>query len=147
MPTKKEVREGGGPWSFSSPELAPGEKWFLDLEQLEHNGAKGWFRAWLPLDGAQVVNRDTGNPVQIEYNRRFPDFVPPNTVDTFTEQGIMSVTVRNEGQGTMDADAVKLSLWKDPYGADDKAREEKTSDWLTRAANDIIPGGLPGGGT
>jgi len=143
MPTRDEVLEGGGPWTFEAPTLDPGESYYIDFRNVKFNGQKGWFRKWLPLDYAQITNLDTGNAVEVTYNSRFSDFVVPNAIETFDNQGITKVRVRNSGGSTIAADDVKIAVGKDPYDADNAAREQrKGGSWSPRKAlNDLIPGG------
>lgn len=144
--TSDEKLHGAGPWQFDIRALEPGEKAHFNLTEMRFNGQKGWFKKHLPLDVAQVTNLSTDNGVEVVYNNRYEDYVVPNAVETFSDQGIVSVKIINPEGNTQIAEGnVKLSLKKEPYGDDDQAREQASNPWVVRAANDIIPGGLPGG--
>lgn len=135
--------EGGGPWQFDSPALDPDEAWTLDFRNMTYNGQTGWFRRWLPLSYAQITNLDAGNALTVEYNGQFQDFVVPNAVESFDNQGITRLSVRNEGADAIAAGDVKVSVGREPYGADDAARERARGGpvWSPKQAiADLIPG-------
>ena len=147
--TKERLRQerrvtGGGPWLFEPGELAPGEKYVLDLPNMKYNNTKGWFRKWLPIDQATVTNMDSANAVVMTINGQYQNYCTPNTVESFNGPGITRLNVRNDGTTPIADGNLKIELTKEPYNADDKAREESQSPWLQRALNDIIPGGIPG---
>lgn len=146
MSTKDERVRGGGPWQFTGPALDPGDSWVLDFRNMEHNGTKGYFKKWMPFDVAQVTN-PSNEYVEAHYNGQFTDTVVPNAVETFEDQAVTYVRIHAlaSNTGTIAEGDIRVSVKKEPYGADDAARENREKPWLQRAADEIVPGGLPGG--
>lgn len=144
--TRDETLRGGGPWQFKAPSLSPGDTWDLDFRNMTHNGTKGYFKKWMPFDLAQVTNASS-EYVEVTYNGQYSDTVVPNAVETFDNQGVTFVSVHapSSNSGTISADDVRVSVKREPYNADDAAREDRGRPWFQRAADDLIPGGLPGG--
>jgi len=134
---------GAGPFSLDGPELDPGETWFIDLPNMKYKGNKAYFRKFLPFDIGQITNQSDTNNVRVTYNGIYEDIVVNNAVETFDSQGIRRAKIENIGSSTISAGTVVASFKKQPYDADDKARQDKTKPWLERAADDIIPGGVP----
>lgn len=140
----RDTTNGGGPWVFrNETALASGDHFLLDFRNMKYKGQKGWFKKWLPLDIAQINNRDTGNALSVTYNGIYPAEVLPNSSETYDNQGITRVRVENIGSSSIDADTVTVEVKKEPYGADKAARERKENPWLENAVNEVIPGGTP----
>jgi hypothetical protein len=116
---------GAGPWLFDNPNgLSPGEPWVIDLPGMKYNGQSGWFKKYLPLDISQVTNTNTSENVRVVYNGQYEDLVLANSVETFSDQGIRRVRVVNASDNVIPAGDIAVSLKKEPYGADERAREE-----------------------
>lgn len=146
--SKRSISEergtGAGPWLFDNDSALPaGGSMYLDFPNMEYQGTKRFFVKHMPFDEAQITNADTGNPLRVTYNGLYEDIVVPNAVESFGNQGVTTIRVVNAGTTSIDAGDVSVAVKKEPYGADDMAREERTEPWAQRAANDIIPGGLP----
>lgn len=118
--------EGGGPWRlpFDSA-LEAGERRLFDLERMTFKGRKRYFADWLPIDNVQVKNLDSSEPVTVEMNNRWEVWVEPNAVDTFSEAGVTTVAVTNEGANAIPAENLVLHVSVEPYDADQQALEEK----------------------
>lgn len=122
--------EGAGPWRFTiDAQLAPGDSELFDFRNMEYRGRKGFFRKYLPLDQATVTNLDPSANLDVTYNGVFDQFVTPNTAESFSQAGITSMTVTNPSSSsvTVDAGNVVVEVVRDPYDADDAARERARS--------------------
>lgn len=114
---------GGGPWQFEpDTDLAPGESFVLNFREEE----KGRFKKWMPFDVAQITNLDGSNAVTVTYNGIFTDTVVPNASETFSQQQVASIRLTNAGGTTISATDLKVSVKTEPYGADERAREQAT---------------------
>lgn len=137
----RETLTGAGPWTFESDEaLAPGESWVLDFRNMEYNGRKRWFKRYLPLDDLQVTNADSGNSVGVEINDSYESRVIPNAVETFEDEGIVNVVIRNKGGSTIAAGDLVVEVAKSAFGADDEARERANRSPVENAVRGVIPG-------
>lgn len=146
MPSNTERLEGGGPWQFSNPELAPGESWQLEFRNMEYAKTRGYFKEWLPFDVARFVN-ETSVTADVTLNGIYETKATTNSITTWDKQGVTRIRVTNPSTASSNIPAGQFTVetQKEPYGADKAAREQKHNTWLQRAANDIIPGGIPGG--
>lgn len=148
MPRKRlqdRKADGAGPWKIDpDSDLSTGESVYYDFTELEYRGKKRHFRKYLPLSFAQISN-ESSEPLLVTYNGIFEDSVLPNSVESFDEQGIMSVEIKNVGSNNVAKEDISLTVKKDAYGADERAREQKSKPWIERALDDFIPGGIPGG--
>jgi len=141
MTRDKERLSGAGPWTFESDEaLDPGQTWVLDFRNMEYNGRKRWFKRYLPLDDLQVTNADTGNSIGIEINNSYESRIPANSVETFDDEGIVNVVVRNKGGSTIAVGDVVIEVAKSAYGADDEARERASRSAVEEAVRGVVPG-------
>lgn len=112
---------GAGPWQFEpDADLAPGESYVLNFRDEE----KGRYRKWLPFDVAQVTNLDGSNAVTVTYNGIYEDTVVPSATETFSQQAVTKVRVTNAGGTTISKSDLKVSVKKEPYGADERARDQ-----------------------
>lgn len=137
----RDALTGAGPWTFESDEaLDPGQSWILDFRNMEYNGRRRWFKQYLPLDDLQVTNADTGNSVGVEINNSYESRVLPNAVETFEDEGIVNVVVRNKGGSTIAVGDLVVEVSKSAYTADDEARERASRS----AVEDVVRGVLPG---
>jgi hypothetical protein len=145
MVSNTEKLEGGGPWQFENPELAPGESWELVFRNMTYAKTKGYFKKWIPFDFARFVN-ESGVSLSVTINGIYDTTATANTITAWDKQGITRIRVTNlaSSTATVKAGNFTVETQKEPYGADKAAREQKGSSWLESAANDIIPGGLPG---
>ncbi len=134
---------GAGPFSLDSPQLAAGEVWHIDLPNMRYEGKKAYFRKFLPFDIAQITNQSDTENVKVTYNGIYDDIVVNNAVETFDRQGVRRAKVKNIGGSSIPAGTIVASFKKEPYDADDAARENRNKPWLEKAADDIIPGGVP----
>lgn len=131
--------EGGGPWLLDlDGDLAPGEFEVFNLESMEYNGRKGYFRPWLPLDTVLVKNLDTGNDLKVTYNGQYESVVEANAADTYGDVGVVRFRVENLGGSTVAAEDVVIQGSVEPYGADDQALEQKQRSPLEKAARNLI---------
>lgn len=130
---------GGGPWEFDVPALAVGESWLLDLRNRE----KGTYRRYLPMETLQVTNESTES-IGISINGIGGDRVPSSSVESYGDAGVERVEVTNNGSNATAAGGVVVTVKAEPFDADEQARRERSQPWLARAANDLIPGGVPG---
>lgn len=112
---------GAGPFTWNVPALGPGDTWRIDLESTE----KGKYRKYAPFDTALVKNYNTGIRVDFGINGVYSVDIDPNGKDSYSETPIRVVTVTNthDTESTADGD-VTLSLQKDPFDADDQARQQ-----------------------
>ena len=119
---------GAGPFLFTACELAPGEAFSIDFRTEERNGKKRGYRKYVPFDVVTVTNGTTDAPLEVEFNGQYPASVLPSTVESFDDQGIAEVTVRNvSSTATIPADAVTVEAIKEPYDGDDAARESRNN--------------------
>ena len=120
---------GAGPWEFTpDSDLAPGESFTLDCRNLKFRKTKGYFKKYMPLDEAQITNLSDSAAVGVEYNGVFNNFVVPNAIETFDKAGITRITVTNResaGGATIAADEVVIEVVKNPYDADQAARDRQ----------------------
>lgn len=136
----KNTLRGEGPWEFEIPELAPGESHYLDFRNMTHRGRPGYFRAFLPLDDAQVTNTDDSAAVSVEINHEYGGRVQPNTERPFPEAGVEYLTITNAGTTTISAGNVIAEVASSSYGADQAARERKGKPLAARMISDLVPG-------
>lgn len=145
-PTQDEQLRGAGPWSLDVPALDAQESEPYDLRTLVFNGKRGFFRDYTPLDGLRVVNQSSSEPLEVLVNGRYTVYVPPNTVQSPDDVGVSRLRLTNTGSQAIADGEIVCELATTGYGADDAARESQRKPWVQRAADDLIPGGLPGGG-
>lgn len=139
----RDITNGGGPWTFENEAaLAPGDHFLLDFRNMEYKGTKGFFKAWTPLDVAQIINNDGSNHLNVTYNGQYNGTVVPNAVETYDRQGITRIRIENGGGTTIAAGEVKVEVKKEPYGADEAARERQNNHPAVNVLNDVIPGGV-----
>lgn len=119
---------GAGPWTFESPALDPDEPWSIDLESWE----KGKIRRHMPADEMLVKNYDPDSRIDVVINGTSRVDVDPNGKDSYDETKIRLFKVVNRGGTVIDAGDVTLTLRKDPYDADEAARERKQTPPLQR---------------
>lgn len=119
MPT--QPLGGAGPYTWDLPALDPGDKWRLDLEAAE----KGKYREYVPFDSLLVKNYDVDNRIRLEINGEADLDVDPSGKDTYEQTPIRLITVTNQGGTTISAGDVTVTVKLEPYGANEKAREEK----------------------
>lgn len=121
----QERLASAGPWTIENERaIAPDDTERFNLKYMAHNGRKRFFSEHLPLDEAQVTNRDTGNAIRVTFNQQFPATVMPNASEPFEDAGITAISITNLGDTTIDAGNVIVELAKDAYDADDQARRE-----------------------
>lgn len=127
---------GAGPFTLESPSLAPGEAWRIDLNSYE----KGKYQPYTPFDQLLIKNYDDANRVDLEVNGRTKQFVDvdPNGKDTYGDSGVRTFRVVNRGGATIAAGDVTITVKRDPYGADDQAREELQRSPLEKVARSFI---------
>lgn len=116
--------DGVGPYEFTVPELAPGESWRLDLRERENGRFVGLSPAG--YDALLVDNTSATVPLTVRLNdsQEFP--VPANTSRPLTSSGTYVVEVENtSATDTLDAGAVEVAIQKEPYGADEAARNRR----------------------
>lgn len=142
--TQSDKLRGRGPWEFDVPDgLGAGEQYSIKFRDLTYNKRKGFFKPFLPLDEVRLVNSSPDVTLRLRINgQRYQLTVPPNSVSSFSEAGITSVAVENVGNTALGAGSV-VSVSKDPYDADDEARSNASRSWPAKAADEIIPGGVP----
>jgi len=142
--------EGAGPFLFQAPELAPGESFHVDLENVEFNGRKRALRKYVPFDEAAITNDANDAAVLSTYNGQYDSKVRANTAKSFDRQGVSSVEVTNiSGSATIPADAVTVEVVKEPYGADEAALEGKKQhpvSSIVQGVTGVNPSDLLGGG-
>jgi hypothetical protein len=130
------TQSGAGPFTFESPELGPGESWRIDLESVE----KGRYLKYSPFDQMLVKNYDSGNRVDVEINGRTGSKVDidPNGKDAYSETDVRTFRVINRGTGTISAGDVTISVQRDPFDADDAARQEANRSPVEKVARNLI---------
>lgn len=126
MPTQENTRlEPAGPFTFESIALDPGDRWRVWLRS-EQNGR---YRRYLPFDSLLVKNYDANNRIQLYVNGGGPNVprvdVDPSGKDSYDESGVSAFVVENLGGSTIAAEDVTVTVKKDGYGADERAREAK----------------------
>lgn len=137
----RDTLTGAGPWTFESDaDLPPGGSWVIDFRNMEYNGRKRWFKEYLPLDDLQVTNADTGNSVGVEINNSYESRVLPNAVETFEDENVVNVVIRNKGGSTIAAGDLVVEVAKSAYGADDAAREQASRSAVEQVVRDVVPG-------
>jgi len=121
--TDNSVVEGAGPFLFQTDELAPGERYTLDLREVEYQGSKRGLKRYTPFDVLSVSNTDTSASVLVTVNGQYEFGVFANTTEAFDRQGVSSVTVTNRSDtDTIPAGNVEIEVTREPFGADDEAR-------------------------
>lgn len=124
--TDNTPAEGAGPFLFEASELAPGETFRVDLREVKFNGKKRGLRQYVPFDTVSVTNASTDSPVLATYNGQYDAKVLANTIENFDRQGVGEVSVTNlSGTATIPEGAVTVEVVKEPYGADEQAREQR----------------------
>jgi len=139
--TRHNDLRGAGPWSFQpTTDLAPGETFHLDFRNRE----KGKFKEFLPLDTYQVQN-SSAQMAQLELNNKYADAIAPNSVESDDRQAFSYLSVTNIGGSAIPKEDLRITVKKNPTGADEQSRKEMSGSWPERALNDLIPGGIPNG--
>jgi hypothetical protein len=126
--TDNTSAKGAGPFLFKAPELDPGDTFRVDLREVERNGSKRALRQYVPFDSVSVTNASTQSAILATYNGQYDARVLPNTVESFSRQGVAEIDVVNTGSSTIDANDVTLEVVKEPYGADERARDERANE-------------------
>lgn len=123
MHDKDHARRGAGPHTFESPALASGEEWRIDLQSKE----KGKYHRFAPYDSLLVKNYDDSNRIDLEINGKSNQYVDiaPNGSDTYSETDIRLFKVTNQGSTQIPSDSITVTVKKDPFDADDRAREQE----------------------
>jgi len=130
--------ESRGPWSFDNPEIQPGDSWRLDFRQKTYNGRKRYFKPFLPLDEAQVTNRNSGQSVDVTFNADYRIGVEPNAVESFSEQGVTYLSVAVPAGGTtVAAGDLSVAVATTAYDADDAAREDVRQDPVSEVVEEV----------
>lgn len=129
---------GAGPFEFEPPALDPGDSQQYDFRKLE----KGRYRRWLPFDVVNFVNESVER-VEVEINGVYNTRVPGNQVRAWNETGVNRVRLWNRGGATIASGDFAVEVQAEPFGADEQARRNAEGNWLNKAANSIIPGGVP----
>lgn len=130
--------DGGGPWSIDIPALDPDEAREFHFRNHEYRGRKGYFKPWLPLDNAAIINQDPDNPVLVTFNGLYDVYVQPNADKGYSEAGITSMKVENIGSTAIPANSLKVQVSKDPYDADDAARQQKQQHPLAKLGKGVL---------
>lgn len=138
--------EGAGPFLFEAPELLPGETWHVDLRRVKWNGTKRGLQKYVPFDTAGVTNSDGTARVLVTYNGQYDSTVLPNSVETFSRQGVAEVSVTNQSStDTIVAGDVVLEVTSEPYGADERALEEQKRGPVSNVLEHVTGLSLGGG--
>jgi len=114
--------QGSGIQQLDVSSLASGEKHVVNLRSIQHNGTKGWFRRFLPLDFLQVINTSS-EPLQVYLNDH-GFIVPGNSTKSVSGQQFTYIEIENAGSSSIAPDEIELEVEKTPYDADDQARRE-----------------------
>lgn len=148
--TDNSVVEGAGPFLFDTPQLDPGESWNLNLRDREYAGKKRGLTRYIPFDVLSVSNTDPNASVLVEVNGQYEFGVFANTTESFNRQGVASVTVTNRSAtDTIDAGNVEVELTREPFGADDEARQSAKQSPIVNSIEGVTGldmSGLLGGG-
>jgi hypothetical protein len=123
--TDNTPAEGAGPFLFEAPELASGESYRIDLRNVEVNGKKRALRRYVPFDSVSVSNASEASAVLVTYNGQYDTRIFPNTTESFSRQGVAEVVVTNTSSTTIDAEDITVEVLREPYGADDAARDKR----------------------
>jgi hypothetical protein len=130
--------DGAGPFQFESPALGAGESWRLNFK----NADKGRYKEYLPFDVIRVVN-ESSEPLDLTVNGVYDTRVVADSITTWEEVGTRAVAVENAGGAQINATGVRIEAQSEPFGADDRAREQAAESWVESAVSDIVPGGNP----
>lgn len=133
--------DGAGPFRLvNDASIDPGEvyRWPLNSREYRHNGRKGFFQDYLPLDSALMKNKDTNNPVVFRFNGTYEAEVEQAAADTFEQTPIARLQAENIGTGTINAEDLSIMLKKEPYTADDAARADAKRNPLEKIARNFI---------
>jgi len=128
---KNKQLHGAGPFEYRLDELQPGETEIYDFRNIVHNGSKGGLKKYLPFDSAQVTNLSTER-LGITTNEQFNDIVVPNAVETYENQGVVRMSITNEGSTAIASGDIVLTVEKSPYDADDRARDSRQRGQVSR---------------
>lgn len=128
---------GAGPWSFDPSDqglstLGAGDRWRIDLRNMEYNGQPRYFNRYLPLDDALITNRDDSNPVRVVYNDQYTTHVEPNQSRGFDRVGITVIDVINVGGTAIDADNLLAEVSVTGVTADTEARQNAQQGPVSR---------------
>jgi hypothetical protein len=117
--------DGAGPFRFRpDAALDPGETFVLDLREEPRNGKKGGYKRYLPFDEAQITN-ESSEPLDVQYNGVFDQYVVPNAVESFDQTGVVRVELTNAGPSAIGAADVTVELVETPFDADEAARRNE----------------------
>lgn len=127
--------DGAGPFRLTNEEsIDPGEKyrWPLNARNYEFQGRKGFFQRFLPLDAALMKNKSTDSAVVFTFNGQYEAEVEQSAADSFEEQGITRLRAENVGAATIDPGELVVMVKKNPWNADDAARQRAERGPLER---------------
>lgn len=125
---------GVGPFTFGVGNVPAGERAIFNLREME----KGRYVTASPkgFDTIEVTNNNTSVALRIEINEARSFGVPPNSIQSFTAEGMYRFDVWNEHDTTALSDGeATLEVAKEPLGADEQARTEATESPLRGVLN------------
>jgi len=133
---------GGGPWTVDPADkvgdLGAGEAVSYSLRSLEFRGRKGYFKPWLPLDSVQITNKSTDSAAVVTINGQYVVEVPPNSVRGYSDTGIMTILVQNDGSTAITAGNLKIELSAERYDADEAAYDDYRENPLMKLGKGLI---------
>lgn len=119
---RKSNPNGVGPYRFTMGALVAGDYEILDLREFERGRYVTLSSAG--YDSLQVTNSDGSNSVVVKINDGTETKIPPNAVEEIGQSGMYRFEVINKGSTQIAAGDVELEILKEPYGADERAREQ-----------------------
>lgn len=138
--------QGAGPYQFQvggdfgTGDLPPGETATLDLREYEENGTVGYYVVISESGYNSVqIRNDASESLQVQVNETWNFDVPPSTIQTLEQEGMYRFTVKNLGDiNPVAAQDVTLTITREAYGADAKARREAESPaWRNMLRNQL----------
>lgn len=119
-------------------DIAPGDghAWHLPSTKGGPNNEAGYYKRYLPASFVAVTNQDGSDPLRLRAAQQ-EDIVPPNTTRVLDSSPVEStLSIENIGGATISADNITVQ-----FGAD--YAPQKSEPWMSRALDDLIPGGTP----
>lgn len=119
--------DGAGPYTFDAPQLAPGDRFRINLREYEENGTVGYYTV---LSEAGYDTLSIENPtnaqltVTVNENGKYP--IAGNQSRSIEQRGIYEFAIKNESATvTTNAGDVKATILQSGYDSDVSARERR----------------------
>lgn len=119
--------EGVGPFTFSVPELAPGESHTINLR--ERSGGRFVVLSPAGYDSLTIKNLNATATLNLTVNEATEYPIAPNTEPSIGLNGQYRYDITNtepDGGATVSAGEVRLTVLKEAFGADAQARKSRS---------------------